>query len=56
VPVESLKAKDGAAAVPAGARLLSLNTGPVIALLDIHSLRSFIRGLPFGRPGLYSLP
>jgi hypothetical protein len=35
VPVESLKAKDGAAAVPAGARLLSLRIGPVIALLAI---------------------
>jgi len=33
VPVESLKAKDGAAAVPAGARRVSDSTGPVIAEL-----------------------
>ena len=35
MPVESLKAKDGSAAVPEGARLTSDSTGPVIALLDI---------------------
>jgi hypothetical protein len=51
VPVESLKAKDGAAAVPEGARLLSVKIGPVIAELLIHSLRSFIRGLPSVVPG-----